>query len=830
MKKRIHNLMGPLVLIVLFTASAQAQRVMPYYDGITDGSHVNTMVEYNGQLVIGGRFNAFYWHARNGLQGWDGATLYDYPGAFESSLGVNAMVVFNGDLVVAGFDTTYQGIARWDGSGWHAMGMEFPNGGIKALCVHAGALYAAGTQSTSPLRSRVKRWTGDEWVPVGAEFKGTVSALETYEGRLYAGGTFNQEATMGGYLRRLATWNPWGWMAVAQGLNNDVSALLATPTGMVVGGTFTALGDGTLSLPGWTVFTDGFFGGFAEPSVVPEHVYGPPVYSIVAHPISGFILSGGTNTSIWVDGPAVSEIHFGRVRAAVQYGGEILLGGMNGGSFMPVKGVCKLVEGTDLAYLDIGNIRAGVAPNSKLFHNNRTNRPAFRAPRSGDVHSIRAVSPWLMGMHGGASHSAAPYGADQLASQAGPHAVWMDADFQERYHQVWKLDQGMIAYHADHWQDPDYEVPYAIRTWPGNGRVANGEPARIAPFADLNGNDLYEPLAGEYPLIRGDQAIYSILHSIPSDFWVYPLMDLDIGIMVYAFDDSTNADIYNTVFTNFTIINRGSEDYTDVRFGLYTDLELGNADDDHYGCDSLQSLHYVYNADDLDETAGLPGYGAAIPAQGAMFLNSEMNSFTAPVINSSLPDHMNGTQLGAPFMQTGYPSHFQYPGGAFTQEAAGELPQDRGSIGSIGPLTLNMGDTLCVDMAFPFALAPSGNRLESLDALILRSAAIHAWYATQDVNCDEIPNLIAHVKEATRLEMALYPVPAQDQVMVRCPQLNSGAELQLLNGMGQVVRTLAWPAGREEIRVDLNGVPNGLYIVRLSNASDRLTRSLVVVH
>ncbi|MBK9059371.1 MAG: T9SS type A sorting domain-containing protein [Flavobacteriales bacterium] len=108
--------------------------------------------------------------------------------------------------------------------------------------------------------------------------------------------------------------------------------------------------------------------------------------------------------------------------------------------------------------------------------------------------------------------------------------------------------------------------------------------------------------------------------------------------------------------------------------------------------------------------------------------------------------------------------------------------------------------------------------------------AIHAWYASQGVQCDEIPDLITHVKEVAPLEMALYPVPAQDQVTVRCPQLKTGAELQLLNGMGQVVRTMAWPEGREEMRVDLNGVPNGLYVARLSNASDRLMRSLVVLH
>lgn len=41
---------------------------------------------------------------------------------------------------------------------------------------------------------------------------------------------------------------------------------------------------------------------------------------------------------------------------------------------------------------------------------------------------------------------------------------------------------------------------------------------------------------------------------------------------------------------------------------------------------------------------------------------------------------------------------------------------------------------------------------------------------------------------------------------------------------------MAWPEGREEMRVDLNGVPNGLYVARLSNASDRFMSLWPVLH
>ena len=823
MKKRIHNLLGPVVLIVLFTAAAKAQQLLPYYGGTTQGVIVNAMVEYNGQLVLGGTFLTFNGHERRNLQGWDGTDHYDYPGAFEqSTYRVNDLVVFNGDLIVAGRDTDYHGVARWDGSEWHNMGAGFPLT-VNALCIMNGTLYAAGAEGTAS-GSRVQQWTGTEWLPVGDAFNGSIRALKVHNGELYVGGSFVQQVNDPTELRRLAKWNGQNWVEVGQGLNNDVWALLAMPTGLVVGGTFTALGDSSLSLPGWTVY-DG--SSFSEPVADPYQSFTTSITRLSAHPSSGFIMSGSTGKSIWVDGAERKAFYF-TTYCAVEYGGEVLLGGTFGRSYEPLQGICKLAKGTGMAHLDLGNIAAGMAPNSNMFLDQVGWSPMFRAPRAGLAHSLSTSAPWIVGTHMGERHSAAPRSGDGPEPQAGPNANLMDADYFLRYYQVWKLDQTMIAYHAAHWADPGYEMPHAILTWPGNGLVANGEPARIAPFADLNGNGLYEPLAGEYPLIRGDQAIYSIQHSIPD--YEYPAMQLDLGIMIYAYDQPSNADLYNTVFANFTIINRGPEDYTDVRFGMFMEMTLGNSWDNFLGCDSLQSLFYVYNADDVDESGASYGYGTEIPAQGAMFLNAEMSAFSVLYASTAPDDVMDGTLGGAPFMQTGYPSHFRYPGGAFTQETAGTPPHDLPGTGSIGPLTLNTGDTLCVDMAFPFALAPSGNRLESLDALILRSAALHAWYATQDVQCDEIPNLIAQVKEVAPLEMALYPVPARDEVTVRCSQLKTGAELQLLNGMGQVVRTLAWPAGREEMRVDLSGVPNGLYMVRLSNASDRLTRSLVVLH
>jgi hypothetical protein len=61
-------------------------------------------------------------------------------------------------------------------------------------------------------------------------------------------------------------------------------------------------------------------------------------------------------------------------------------------------------------------------------------------------------------------------------------------------------------------------TPLSILAWPGKGNTYttdnNGLPLTVnedmAPFVDINGNGIYEPLLGEYPDIKGDEALWWI--------------------------------------------------------------------------------------------------------------------------------------------------------------------------------------------------------------------------------------------------------------------------------------------------------------------------------
>jgi hypothetical protein len=72
------------------------------------------------------------------------------------------------------------------------------------------------------------------------------------------------------------------------------------------------------------------------------------------------------------------------------------------------------------------------------------------------------------------------------------------------------------------------------------------------------------------------------------------------------------------MFIKWKIINKSDADYDSVHIGIWSDVDLGNANDDLPGCDTSLNLGYVYNGDDEDE--GSAGYGTKPPACGFQLL------------------------------------------------------------------------------------------------------------------------------------------------------------------------------------------------------------------
>jgi len=142
--------------------------------------------------------------------------------------------------------------------------------------------------------------------------------------------------------------------------------------------------------------------------------------------------------------------------------------------------------------------------------------------------------------------------------------------------------------------------------WPGN---------LGAPYEDRNGNGTWD--AGiDMPKFYGDQQIWCVINDVNnvlhSRLSTSNPLGVEIQILYSAFN--TTGPLNNTMFMRWKIINKSDADYDSVFFGLWSDPDLGDANDDLPGSDPSLNLGYVYNGHDVD--AGVHGYGSTPPACG----------------------------------------------------------------------------------------------------------------------------------------------------------------------------------------------------------------------
>jgi len=117
----------------------------------------------------------------------------------------------------------------------------------------------------------------------------------------------------------------------------------------------------------------------------------------------------------------------------------------------------------------------------------------------------------------------------------------------------------------------------------------------------FSGKDFYTPSLGDYPAIRGDQAIFFIMNDDLEKHTESKGVPLGVEIlgMVYAYS-STDSALNNTIFLSYVLRNKSTTNYKDFYFGFWCDYDIGFAKDDYVGCDTLLNLGFGYNGKEID--------------------------------------------------------------------------------------------------------------------------------------------------------------------------------------------------------------------------------------
>jgi hypothetical protein len=508
--------------------------------------------------------------------------------------------------------------------------------------------------------------------------------------------------------------------------------------------------------------------------------------------------------------------------------------------------------------VDLNNIFALINPNGSLFQDPITSLPNFEAPKGSGKNSMYILTPWITGFNNidSALHFSGYYYHNYYMgmNKFGPVSDTVNDLFRNNYLRVWKVNKSEIDFHIANYNNPNYSMPEAIKNWPGNGNTQNGEPYGLAPYENAGGSMYYEPQLGDYPKIRGDQAIfflYNDFHNLYDS--IRPSLGLETHGMAYVFDAPNDSALNNTLFLNYQIINRSINDYHNVRFGIFGDIDIGDYNDDYTGCDTSLNMFYGYNALDSDGYFGEPQYyGNPPPAQGVQFLNATMDNFINFSKGSGLIDgnpydnfvfnhYLTGRWRNGEAMGTGgfgfhsggadttIATRYLYPG--VPEQGIGWIADSSGfssdinGVMSHGPFDLTAGEKVCFDIALPFAWDRNGTRLTSLALLRQRAAAIKTFYDAQNFDCD----LTATSNQQTFLkkqEAKLYPNPNNGQFFLESDVFGNQTELEIYSVLGKLIH-------REKITSPVSNIAiaesKGIYIYLLKNQSEILKTGKLIV-
>lgn len=497
--------------------------------------------------------------------------------------------------------------------------------------------------------------------------------------------------------------------------------------------------------------------------------------------------------------------------------------------------ILTIVYNNSINYLDINNCNVPFRSNGHSFTSTDGVSSGFEVPRGSGKTSVYAGDLWLGSMVNDALYLSAMKFSYDKGFLAGPVCTSGGQTTSGEWDRVWKVSRKEIDEHKAKFSQAGYSMPYDIQGWPAHGDASRGMAARLAPFEDVNKNGKYEPALGDYPIIKGDQAVYLIFND--NDPGLTPggnHFGFEFHLMAYAYDRPNDSLKNNTIFMNYRIFNRGSLKFDNVRLGVYADFDLGYGMDDYIGCDTVRNLYFVYN-DDVDGVGEAFAYGSHPPAQGVVFLDRRMESFIGymngggilgdPYTSGQFWNYLNSTWLDGEHLRTGGNGHtsgggseqltnYLFPGNPSDPAQWSALvtePTDRRGVGIIS-FSLAPGEEFAFEIAHVFAWDESGTNLTSVGLLKQRV----------DLLLSEINGVDNEFYSSEgRPKLAVWPNPAGSRVTIRYTLAgDQPVVIQVVDYLGRVVKELesgTQNAGEHSLSWDTGALVQGIYYLRLKN-------------
>lgn len=486
--------------------------------------------------------------------------------------------------------------------------------------------------------------------------------------------------------------------------------------------------------------------------------------------------------------------------------------------------------------LEVNQISANMNRNGSLFKNYENESNGFEYPKGSGKKLFRSVD-FQFGIirdnNVGTKeiYNIELYGLNYLS---GPHhrsnRLVTDDYFIE-------IDKSTIDLHRQSYGQTGYQVPDVILNWPAKGDSILSDHPDLAPFFDQNQNGCYDPDMGDYPLIKGDRAIYWINHPYDKD------LPLEFHWMLYAYNDPVDTFLNRTVFLDFRVINRDSNRIDYIKPALQLDADLGNFRDDFNGSDSSRQMIYFYNGDVFDESINsVKGYGANPPALGITILSDSLISanFYQTNVNSnpllSVWNKLHGRNGNGglfinPFSRGS--TYFQFSGDPFANSGwtefnlrpgapTGNAPGDRKGTMGLRSFSLEGGSAHQIELAFVVAQGTVRNglaeyvpllknRVDQVRSFVGRRFTPTSTYG-QFFKCPLVTSLESNSNEKGIL---VYPNPNHGEFWI-----NHDKVIQLIeiwNTEGKKIASVQ--SNQEKTLLSFEQLANGVYLLRVRDKS-----------
>ncbi len=524
--------------------------------------------------------------------------------------------------------------------------------------------------------------------------------------------------------------------------------------------------------------------------------------------------------------------------------------------------------------IDIGNINMSIAVHGDWGWDADTGAAKCEFPKGSGIHLSNATTVWM----GGYDQQNQLHVSAQTYRQSG-NDFWpgpldnngnLNLATSTQWARIWKVNFIEIGKHINTTGRTVNNTPQTILEWPAKGnpyaRGNNGAPLTIttdmAPFVDVNSDGNYDPLAGDYPDIKGDQMLWWVFsdNGPTHDNTQSQPLHVEVHAKAYAYARGSLLD--NVVYFEMDIHNKSFWDYSAFRLAISADMDLGYVFDDYIGFDSARRLGYVYNGNTIDGM-GQPGaYGNTPPIAGYTFLKMPGDNGTNYVPTGSFMTFNNdGSVMGNPqnaaeyynYMTsrfrdgmnlnndfagkgvlssgrgTGPQTNYIYTGDPADTNTWSECncynpPGDRRFVLSTGDISINQNTKVSIAYALVTTNRGSNNACPGVGITGIKDVTDTAWKYFLNP-----PATRLSVQDVAKHKiLQLHPNPANDKLHISIAGASMGTDvtLSVYDITGRKMNVSYTNKG-DKLDADVSALVPGVYSIRLNNGDRNSTAVFV---